>query len=194
MLTRLVAQVLIAIATAGPLLSCPIGKIAHAARAPLDSYKKTAVEAREVRSTEGGAWYIYHKADGALHSIVRVDYGETGQFQMRASFLDRRTLGIIVTRLRYDAPISPYRSVRIVERTSTEFFFCDGSHVGFLQANPRDDASALAAIREAKGEKSMLFDSEEIAPYLEGLKVATPDAASSHPLGRGRKAGQTRRV
>ncbi len=139
-------------------------------REPLGTYKKTEVDAREVRSTEGGVWYVYHKGDGALHSIVRVDFGETGQVQRRASFVDRHASGVVVTGLRYDRPIDPKRPVRVVERTSKEYFFCDGSNVGYPQANPRDDASALAANREAKAEKSMLFSSEEIAPYLEGLR------------------------
>jgi hypothetical protein len=169
MLIRLVVQVLTAIATAGPLLSCPIEKIAHVTREPLGEFKKIEVDARKWRSLEGGVWKVHLRQDGVPHSIVRIDYGETGQRQVRASFVDKHAFGLVVTSLRYDAPISADRAVKVVERTSTEFFFC-GSHVGLLQAKPKDDANTLAAIRGAQGEKSMLFASQEIAPYLERLK------------------------
>jgi hypothetical protein len=92
-----------------------------------------------------------------LHSLVRTDFGETGQSQRRASFVDKRTFGIVVTTLQYDAPISPKRPVRIVDRISTEYFFCDDSSVVHVPANPEDELSALAAIRKAKAERATLW-------------------------------------
>ncbi len=162
--------VLSSIATAGPLMACPIEKIVQATLEPLGRHKKIEVSAREVRSLEGAVWHVYHRRDGALHSIVRTDFGESGQRQTRASFLDRRTFGIVVTILKYDAPIGAKAQVQVAERSSTEFFFCDGSNIVYLPANPQEEANALAAIRRAKDERRMLFSAEEIAPYLNSVR------------------------
>jgi hypothetical protein len=170
MLRALAVQALLSIAAAAPLLACPIEKIAHATREPLDRFKKIEVEARKWRSLEGGHWLIYLRQDGVPHSIVRIDYGETGQWQVRVSFVDKQTFGIVVTTLRYDAPIDPSRQARVVESVSTEAFFCDKSNLVYVQANPHDELSALAAIREAKAQKAMLFEAEEIAQYLKHFR------------------------
>jgi hypothetical protein len=170
MLRQVAVQALLGIATAGPLLSCPIEKIAHATREPLDRYKKTEISAREVHSLEGAVWQVYLRNDGALHSIVRLDFGEMGQMQTRASFVAADTFGIVVTTLKYDAPIDPNRRVRIAERSSTAFYFCDGSNVVYLPANPQEDASAPEAMRRAKWLRAMIFNSQEIAPYLKRVR------------------------
>jgi hypothetical protein len=170
MLRTVAVLAALSIATAGPLLACPIEKIAHATREPLDRFKKIEVDAREWRSLEGGHWLIYLRHNGVPHSIVRIDYGETGQRQMRASFVDKHTFGIVITTLKYDEPINAERQVQVVESVSTQFLFCHKSNIVYLQANPQDEASALAAIREAKAERTMLFNAEEIATYLKGLR------------------------
>jgi hypothetical protein len=101
----------------------PIDKIVHATREPLGKYQKTEISALELRSTEGGVWHIYGKRDGALHSLVRTDFGETGQLQTRASFVDKCTFGIVVTTLEYDAqyPLSVRCGLSTVSRRNTSF-------------------------------------------------------------------------
>jgi hypothetical protein len=160
----------LALATAGALLACPIDRIAQATREQLGIYEKTEVGALENHSTEGGTWHIYRKRNGALHSIVRTDYGETGQRQTRISFVDKHTFGIVVTTLRYDAPIYLKDEVQVVERVATEYFFCDKSNVVYVPASLQDEPSALAAIRKAKEERALLFDAKEIAPHLKHLR------------------------
>jgi hypothetical protein len=166
----LALQPLLALATAGSLLACPIDKIAQATREPLGTYEKTEVDVLEYRSTDGGVWHIYRKRDGALHSVVRTDFGETGQLQTRISFVDKHTFGIVVTTLRYDAPIYLKDQVQVVERVSTEYLLCDKSNVVYVPASPQDESSALAAIRKAKEERAMLFGAKEIAPYLKDIR------------------------
>src|SRR5262245_17356908 len=104
MLRQAAALALLSIATSGPLMACPIEKILQATREPLGRYKKIEVSAREVRSLEGAVWHVHLRRDGAPHSIVRTDFGESGQRQTCASFLDRHTFGIVVTTLKYEVP------------------------------------------------------------------------------------------
>jgi hypothetical protein len=97
-------------------------------------------------------------------------FGESGQTQIRASFVDKHTFGIVVTTLEYDAPIYAKGPVRVVERVSTECFFCDKRNVVYVPAYPQDELSALAAIGKAKAERAMLLNTKEVAPYLKGLR------------------------
>jgi hypothetical protein len=52
---------------------------------------------------EGGLWDIYLRADNTSHSIIRRDFGETGQRKIRATFLTKDEFAVISTIMRYNS-------------------------------------------------------------------------------------------
>jgi hypothetical protein len=170
MLFKVAVGALLIVAVVGPLQACPVKKLAHVTREPLGGYTKLELAVRDVRTAEGGLWRIYFRHDGVPHSIVRIDFGETGQKQIRASFVGPHSFGMVVTTLRYDAPLDSHRQTRISERSSTEYLFCGKDDLIYVPVNPEDEASALESIRQAKSLRARLLNSEEIEPYLKRLR------------------------
>jgi len=155
-------------ATFGAAFGCSVVELAKKVHEPLQAYRKKEVEARKWHSAEGGAWHTYVTRNGRLHSIVRIDYGETGRSQTRASFLDAKDFGIEVVTERYAEPIGSGRPTRVVSRSSVVYFFCEADGVIYLPVNASADDS-VGELHEAKSLKSLFFDAGELAPYLKRL-------------------------
>ena len=65
--------------TAQARAECETGKIEQALDSSLAGLKPLEREVSDVQSTEGGLWTIYREKDGRVHSITRIDGGESGR-------------------------------------------------------------------------------------------------------------------
>ncbi|WP_125461742.1 MULTISPECIES: hypothetical protein [Rhodomicrobium] len=86
--------------------ACPVGQLAALSKETLGELRKEELPAGDNDSTEGGQWQIFIRDDASLHSIIRLDFGETGQRQIRLSRLNRREFAITLNNLRYDIPLN----------------------------------------------------------------------------------------
>jgi hypothetical protein len=148
--------------------ACPLARLARIAIEPITSLRHKEQPATQRESTEGGQWDIYLRPDGALHSIVRRDFGETGQYKARASFLTKDDFVIVTTIVRYRSPISPEHPVEIVSTTSTAYYFC--KDVVYIRAIMSDESSGTQSLIEARRLKSEFFESSEIGSYLKRIR------------------------
>jgi hypothetical protein len=113
--------------TAPAFADCPLDKIEAALASPTDGLKLLEREVSDVQSAEGGVWQIYREKDGRVHSIVRIDAGESGRSEIRLSPVNRKTYGIASTRIDYirhafveEGPFG------IVRRTTDYYYYCGG--------------------------------------------------------------------
>ena len=109
-------------------LACDLDQIAARLEEPLTDLRKVERDVSDIQSTEGGVWQIFRERDGRVHSIIRIDAGESGQNEMRFSAVNRKTYGIAATRSDYirHAFVDTDTPFAIVRRTTDYYFFCDG--------------------------------------------------------------------
>lgn len=154
--------------TVGSVEACPIEELVQINKEPLRAESRVEVSVTRQQSTEGGQWQIYFRANGTLHSIIRLDLGETGQKELRVSFLDRRNFVVVSTTRYYDAPIEPLKDVKIESEITKLYFFCD--EMVYLPVVTGDEMEAARESRETKYLRSLILDAEEISAYLNLLK------------------------
>jgi hypothetical protein len=149
---------------------CPVDAIEKALLTPLDALKKVEREVTDVQSTEGGIWKIYRNKDGRLHSLVRVDGGESGMSERRLSVVKPDAYGITVTRVDYlrHAFAEAGGPNGTAKRTTEYFYFCGGK----LYLPPMDYATldgADYAKAGAEAQMAMIGD-KDVADVTKALK------------------------
>lgn len=148
---------------------CAVNSIEKALAAPLTTLKMLEREVTDVESTEGGVWQIYREADGRVHSIVRIDGGESGMGERRLSVVNRRTYGIAVTRVEYlrHAFIEDAGPNGTAKRTTDYFYFCEGKLLlppaDYFMGDIKDYGS-----RGLEAQNAMLKD-KDVAGFTKGL-------------------------
>ena len=152
-------------ASAAPAAACPEAKITQVLREPFRRLKKKDVLAGDQRTAEGGVWDVWSHRKGALHSIVRTDYSETGKTEARLSFVNAKNYGILVTTERYEKPITERGPVRVQESVVNLYLFC-GDQV--IDRSPKPAGGR--ALEAARQQRAAFFDAKELAPYLRQLK------------------------
>lgn len=166
---RILPLPILALLASPAMADCDLDAIARALDAPLTAMKPTERDVSDVQSTEGGVWQIYREKDGRLHTIIRIDGGESGRNDTRLSVVNRKTYGIARTRTDYirhafveEGPFG------IARRTTEYFYYCDGKAyvpgpngaTVDLEQYPKDAAAA---------QKAML-DDKDVAAFTKGLQ------------------------
>ncbi len=170
MLKRVLAVLLLSFAAApAHAEDCPIQDIEKALSSSLDGLKMIEREVSDVQSTEGGVWRIYREKDGRVHSIVRIDGGESGMGERRLGIVNRKTYGIAVTRVDYmrHAFVEDAGPNGTARRSTDFYYFCGGK----LYVPPADyatfDVNAYAAAgREAQ---DLMVKDKDVADFTKGL-------------------------
>lgn len=168
MMKYLLGLVLLAMPLAGAAADCPLDRIEQALASPLTGLKQLDREVSDVQSTEGGIWQIYREKDGRVHSIIRLDAGESGRNETRLSIVNRQTYGIARTRIDYirhafveEGPFG------IARRTTEYYYFCGGkAHVPSESGAMVDLVDYPKAAAEAQ--KLMVLD-KDVADFTKGL-------------------------
>jgi hypothetical protein len=148
--------------------ACPLARLARIANEPIASLRHKELPLTHWESTAGGRWDIYLRSDGTLHSIIRTDFGETGQRKTRASFLTKDDFVVVSTTVRYRSPVRIEYPVKIASTISTPYFFCENAI--YIPAIMDDESSATQSLIEAKRLKSDIFESGDLASYLKRIK------------------------
>jgi hypothetical protein len=166
----LAAALLFATATAASAGECPVSRIEEALAAPLEQMKMTERPVTDIQSTEGGVWRIYAGADGTVHSVLRLDGGESGRGERRLSIVDGEAYGITVTRVDYlrHAFIDEAGPNGTAKRTTEYFYVCGGK----LHLPPADFATPDLVAYAAAGEaaiRTMVLD-KDVADVTKVLK------------------------
>ena len=170
MKASLATALLLATATAALADECPVSRIEEALTAPLDQMKMTERSVTDIQSTEGGVWRIYAGPEGGVHTIVRLDGGESGSSERRLSIIDDEAYGITVTRIDYlrHAFIDEAGPNGTAKRT-TDFFYVCGGKVYLPPAQfATPDLEAYAATG-AEAIRMMVLD-KDVADVTAGLK------------------------
>ena len=163
------AAALLVTSLAAGAAECPLGDIEKALSSSLDGLKKLERDVTDVQSTEGGVWQIYRENDGRVHSIIRIDGGESGMGERRLSTLSRKAYGIAVTRVDYmrHAFLEDQGPNATAARKTDYYYFCDGKlYLPPAEAAMFDIDAYAASGREAQ--KMMVFD-KDIADFAKGL-------------------------
>ncbi|WP_373506211.1 hypothetical protein [Aestuariivirga sp.] len=128
MMRHLAAAALSIVLVAPASADCEIGRIEAALGSPVNGLKKLEREVTDVQSTEGGLWENYREADGRVHSIIRIDGGESGMSERRLSVVNRRTYGITVTRVddMRHAFVEDGGPNGTASRRTDYYYFCEG--------------------------------------------------------------------
>ena len=164
------AGLLFASAAAASAEDCPVSRIEEALTAPLGQMKMTERSVTDIQSTEGGIWRIYAGPEGKVHTILRLDGGESGSSERRLSILDGEAYGITVTRIDYlrHAFIDEAGPNGTAKRT-TEFFYICGGKVYLPPAQfATPDLEAYAAAGQAA--IRMMVQDKDVADVTAGLK------------------------
>lgn len=161
--------VLLATTIAASAAECPLGEIEKALSSSLDGLKKLEREVTDVQSTEGGLWEIYREKDGRVHSIIRIDGGESGMGERRLSTVSRKAYGIAVTRVDYmrHAFLEDKGPNATASRKTDYYYYCDGK----LYLPPADAAMFDIEAYKANGNdarKLMVLD-KDVADFTKGL-------------------------
>ncbi len=156
--------------SATAMAQCPVAEIEKALAAPLDGLQMSEQPVQDVQSTEGGVWRIYRAQNGSLHSVIRIDAGESGMSERRLSIHGTADYGIAVSRIDYlrHAFIEDGGPNGTVRRTTEYFYFCGGKlHV------PPEQYATMNVVDYAKAgegaQNAMLLD-KDIADVTNGLK------------------------
>lgn len=165
----LAAAMLFASALSAAAAECPLGEIEKALSSTLGGLKKTEREVSDVQSTEGGVWNVYREKDGRVHSIIRIDGGESGIGERRLSVVSRKAYGIAVTRVDYmrHAFLEDQGPNATAARKTEYYYFCDGK----LYTPPADAAMFDIEAYAASGndaQKAMVLD-KDVAEFTKGL-------------------------
>lgn len=163
------ASVFIIASAAAANAECPVSDIEKALAQPLPPMKMMEREVSDIQSTEGGVWRIYRGTSGNVHSIIRIDGGESGMGERRLSIVDGKAYGIAVTRVDYlrHAFIDDAGPNGTAKRTTEYFYYCGGK----LFLPPADFATPdLAAYAKAGAEaqKTMVMD-KDVAEFTRAL-------------------------
>ncbi len=148
---------------------CDLGAIEKALSSTLGGLKMIEREVTDVQSTEGGAWNIYREKDGRVHTIIRIDGGESGMGERRLGIVGRKAYGIAVTRVDYmrHAFLEDQGPNATAARKTEYFYFCDGKLYLPPAAAAMFDIEAYAASgRDAQ--KAMILD-KDVADFTKGL-------------------------
>lgn len=152
-----------------PAAGCPLDRIEAALSSSTAGLKQLDREVSDVQSTEGGIWQIFRERDGRIHSIVRIDGGESGRNETRLSVVNRRTYGIAATRIDYlrHAFIEDAAPNAIARRTTDYYFFCDGK----LYLPPRDFTTVDRDAYRRNGQKTwkMMILDKDVSDFTRGL-------------------------
>lgn len=155
--------------TAAPAGECPVAEIEAALSVPLDGMKMSEREMTDIQSTEGGVWRVYQEPGGRLHSIMRIDGGESGMGERRLSIVNDGAFGITVTRVDYlrHAFIEEGGPNGTAKRTTEYFYFCGGK----LHLPPADYATPDLAAYSAAGQGAMdtMVRDKDVADLTKGL-------------------------
>ena len=148
---------------------CPLWDIEKSLSSPLDRLKKTERDVTDVQSTEGGVWRIYREKDGRIHSIIRIDGGESGMGERRLSMVSRKAYGIAVTRVDYmrHAFLENQGPNATAARKTDYYYFCNGK----IYLPPADAAMFDIEAYKANGadaQRTMLLD-KDVADFTKGL-------------------------
>jgi hypothetical protein len=148
---------------------CRIFDIETALASSLDGLKKLERDVSEFQSTEGGVWEIYREADGRVHTIIRIDAGESGRLERRLSVVNRKTYGIAVTRIDYlrHAFAEEAGPNGTAARKTDYYYYCDGA----LYVPPEGFAMLdIAAYSKAgKEAAAALVKDKDVADFTKGL-------------------------
>lgn len=141
------ASLLLGFSTASAA-QCPVPEIEEALTAPLQGLAMSEHPVEDIQSTEGGVWRIYRRADGTLHSIIRIDAGESGMSERRLSILSNADYGIAVTRVDYlrHAFVEDGGPNGTARRSTEYFYFWNGKlHLPAEQFATMDGAAYAEA-------------------------------------------------
>jgi hypothetical protein len=166
---RISACLFVFMALSAPALAdCPVDRIETALGSSVDGLKKLEREVTDVQSTEGGIWNIYREADGRVHSVVRIDGGESGMSERRLSVVNRKTYGIAVTRVDYlrHAFVEDAGPNGTARRTTDYYYFCDGRLLLPPEGYFMGDLEAYKAAG-AEAQKAMVLD-KDVADFTKG--------------------------
>ncbi len=147
---------------------CPLDRIEAALASPLDTMKPLEREASEAQSTEGGTWKIYRETDGRVHTIIRIDGGESGRNDTRLSVVDRQTYGIASTRtdyIRHAFLEGPFAYARV---TSDYYFFCEGKV--YLPDPSASMVDMETYPKDAETVRTRMIEDKDVADFTKGLK------------------------
>jgi hypothetical protein len=148
---------------------CDTGKIEAALASPVDGLKKLERDVTDIQSTEGGVWQIYREQDGRVHSIVRIDGGESGRSERRLSVVNRKAYGIAVTRVDYlrHAFIETAGPNGTAKRTTDYYYYCEGK----LLVPPNDVAmfDTEAYAKAGDDAQAAMVKDKDIADFTKGL-------------------------
>jgi hypothetical protein len=156
---------------AGPVTAadCALDKIETALAAPLDDLKQLDRDVTDVQSTEGGTWRIFREDDGRVHTIMRIDGGESGMSERRLSIVNRQTYGIAVIRVDYlrHAFIENAGPNGTARRTTEYYYYCAGK----LYVPPADYSmlDAGAYTKAGNDAQSAMIRDKDVADFTKGL-------------------------
>ncbi len=149
-------------------IACDLGSITARLEEPLEIFSKIERDVSDVQSTEGGVWQIYREKDGRIHSIIRIDGGESGRNETRFSAVSRKDYGIAVTRLDYirHAFVDTDTPFAVTRKTTNYYFFCDGKLY-----QPKPDSSMLPESygRDGNAARAVFLEAREIAEFTPGF-------------------------
>ena len=162
------ALLALAMGASQSLADCPLDRIETALASPLDGMTPVEREVSETQSTEGGVWKIYREADGRLHTIIRIDAGESGRNETRLSVVNRQTYGIASTRIDYirhafveEGPFA------IARRTTDYYFYCGGTVYVPGENGAMVDLTAYP--KAAAAAQQLMVLNRDVAGFTKGL-------------------------
>src|SRR5262245_6605458 len=86
-------------------LACPLSQLTQRLAETPKNLKTVEVPVAEVQSTEGGVWKVRLSPSGKVHSVQRIDYGETGLGETTLVPMDRQNVAIRDVMITYREPI-----------------------------------------------------------------------------------------
>ena len=114
-------------------------------------------------SAEGGVWERYFRKDGSLHSVVRRDLGETGQWEVRASFISPGGLVIVSSEEHYEESL-PRLPVVVASTKTEEFLYCGAAVYEVADTkHPLTDKRRLARAGELR---RIFLQQKDLWPYF----------------------------
>jgi hypothetical protein len=149
---------------ASPAAACDGGVLHGLMETPLNEGDAESFDVAEQASVEGGAWYIFRDAQGAVKNVMRVDYGETGRLATRLTVSSADAYAVTVTRFGYSAPLGVSGSSTIREEKDI-YLFCDGKL--YL---PEEDFGMTEGYAAKAAEALATFDAAEVQDVLPPLK------------------------
>ena len=147
---------------------CPLDRIEAVLAASLDLMKPLERDASDAQSTEGGLWKLYREKDGRVHTIIRIDGGESGRNDTRLSIVDRQTYGIASTRtdyIRHAFLEGPFATARV---TTDYYFFCEGKV--YLPDPSASMVDMEKYPKDAEEVRARMIEDKDVVDFTKGLK------------------------